>query len=610
MADAGYKLTVEGEKEFKKALSEINDQIKVSKTEIRALTEEYKLNDAGVGKLQDKQEALERTMEQQREKVKLVSEQYEKARAVYGDTDSSVLKLEESMNKAREELAKTTQQWEKNTEEIRKLEEQAESLMSTENELAKSIQEIDSELKVNESQLKLINTQYKNSENAAEGLEEKNKVLTDSMQKQQEKLEKLTKTLQKAEEEYGQQSKEVAEYRTQINETKTKIEEITQEIKENNDALEETGKTKLDGLSDGLSDILDKVGIELPDGIEEVIGGFDGATLAAGGIVTVIAGAIGKMTELRNETMEWADSLTTSSQMIGLTTEEYQALEYAATKLGVPMDVLLDAFKEINKKAGESHEILGEYVDGTKSLVGMTEEEAKAFNAAREEWNELGVALYDQHGNLKETRELFNEIIDAFSKMPDGAEKSKKMMDLFGDSAYRLNPIVSAGVDMLKQYEEEAYKMGVVLSENTVKGMDDMKNASETWSSRIEAAFRRVGVAWSQYGIEDIFSKSIFRDVLLKPFFNIGGEYTANVPSYATGTLNHPGGLALVGERGPELVRMPAGSQVIPNGEFSVGGSVVNQTVNVYVDHVQSMKEIERIAEGQRANIRMGYVRG
>jgi len=34
------------------------------------------------------------------------------------------------------------------------------------------------------------------------------------------------------------------------------------------------------------------------------------------------------------------------------------------------------------------------------------------------------------------------------------------------------------------------------------------------------------------------------------------------IPSYATGTSNHPGGLAMVGERGPELVNMPSGSSV------------------------------------------------
>jgi hypothetical protein len=38
--------------------------------------------------------------------------------------------------------------------------------------------------------------------------------------------------------------------------------------------------------------------------------------------------------------------------------------------------------------------------------------------------------------------------------------------------------------------------------------------------------------------------------------------------SYAAGTMSAKAGLALVGERGPELVRMPGGSQVIPNSQL------------------------------------------
>ncbi|MER9422593.1 hypothetical protein NKI88_09060 [Mesorhizobium sp. M0317] len=36
------------------------------------------------------------------------------------------------------------------------------------------------------------------------------------------------------------------------------------------------------------------------------------------------------------------------------------------------------------------------------------------------------------------------------------------------------------------------------------------------------------------------------------------------IPGYANGTNNHPGGLAIVGEKGPELLNLPRGSQVIP----------------------------------------------
>src|SRR6185312_14867889 len=40
-------------------------------------------------------------------------------------------------------------------------------------------------------------------------------------------------------------------------------------------------------------------------------------------------------------------------------------------------------------------------------------------------------------------------------------------------------------------------------------------------------------------------------------------QYPA-IPAYADGTDNHPGGPALVGERGPEIVHLPRGSKVSP----------------------------------------------
>ena len=53
------------------------------------------------------------------------------------------------------------------------------------------------------------------------------------------------------------------------------------------------------------------------------------------------------------------------------------------------------------------------------------------------------------------------------------------------------------------------------------------------------------------------------------------------MPAFANGTSYAPGGMALVGERGPELVNLPRGSQVIPNHKLgrSSGGS--NISVNV-----------------------------
>lgn len=55
----------------------------------------------------------------------------------------------------------------------------------------------------------------------------------------------------------------------------------------------------------------------------------------------------------------------------------------------------------------------------------------------------------------------------------------------------------------------------------------------------------------------------------------------SSIPGYAGGTGFHPGGLAMVGERGPELVNMPRGSSVTPNNKLSGGGNTYHISGNL-----------------------------
>jgi hypothetical protein len=56
-------------------------------------------------------------------------------------------------------------------------------------------------------------------------------------------------------------------------------------------------------------------------------------------------------------------------------------------------------------------------------------------------------------------------------------------------------------------------------------------------------------------------------------------NFAGNIPRFAKGTSSAPGGLALVGELGPELVNLPRGSQVIPNNELGGMGRQTNVQV-------------------------------
>lgn len=50
-----------------------------------------------------------------------------------------------------------------------------------------------------------------------------------------------------------------------------------------------------------------------------------------------------------------------------------------------------------------------------------------------------------------------------------------------------------------------------------------------------------------------------------------GSSSSSSMPGFAEGTDFAPGGASMVGERGPEMVNLPRGSQVIPNGQVPNG---------------------------------------
>ena len=82
---------------------------------------------------------------------------------------------------------------------------------------------------------------------------------------------------------------------------------------------------------------------------------------------------------------------------------------------------------------------------------------------------------------------------------------------------------------------------------------------------------------------------------------------------YASGTMYAPGGYSLVGERGPEIVELPRGSKVFPNGTVPAGfggGETVYETntYNVTIDasRVQEFEDIVRIAQSARVGMRRG----
>lgn len=113
---AGIKLGVEGEKQFKSAMNDINKLLKVSASEMTLLAAEYDKGDKSTEALTARQKALNSQLEKQKSAVDTYTKALENAKNAFGETDSRTLEWQQKLNKAKAEVINT----EKALEDINK----------------------------------------------------------------------------------------------------------------------------------------------------------------------------------------------------------------------------------------------------------------------------------------------------------------------------------------------------------------------------------------------------------------------------------------------------------------------------------------------------------
>ena len=143
-------------------------------------------------------------------------------------------------------------------------------------------------------------------------------------------------------------------------------------------------------------------------------------------------------------------------------------------------------------------------------------------------------------------------------KAAAGVKKVKSEVEGLSDAASSAS---DGFKDFFKSIANGSASAGEALSALAGKLLDDVLDQALTPVSNL------FGQIFSNLGSS--ISSSLF------------GGSTPKIPQYASGTNNHPGGLAIVGEEGPELVNMRRGAQVIPNGQFG-GGMMVSQSFVIH----------------------------
>lgn len=606
MADAGFRLTVEGEKEFKAALASIDQQIKINKAQIKLLTQEYNLNEDGMQTLTTKQSVLQSTYDEQAKKVAALDDKYKAMADTYGQTDKRVATLKVQMLDAATAMAKTEEEIKKNADAMNAYQAEVDGSGQTAKKLSESLELVDAKLEANKAEVDRIAQSYEKGNRSAKGYEARNKALAEQneqlnarMEQQREKIELLSKAMEKAADTYGENSIEVQKYKKQLAEAQTEIDKTSKTIADNT----KTMNSEANPLLDTFKDLTDQIGIKLPEGFDNVIGKFGkfgeiGAQL--GTAVTITKSIIGTISDASDS----FSNLKENAQMLGLDTTQYQKLQYALLQVGVSSEGLSEIMNPLYGKIKEADDVLGDYAKGMKNMGDATEDERKKVVEMMNTWSDYNVQLYDSQGNLRDIDEIFYDLIESFAETGSATERIARMQGIFGETAGKVNEIVENGGGLLRDYANRAEELGKVLNESTVQAMDNVNTALMKFKQNLEGAKNSIGallVGWMTGNF----------DIVGDAWDAIKGSIKGMFTGYADGTYNHPGGYALVGERGPEILRLPTGSQVYPTGvsqsmmQSARGGG---DTYNITIDakSVREFNDIVRIARSARQNGRMG----
>jgi hypothetical protein len=132
---------------------------------------------------------------------------------------------------------------------------------------------------------------------------------------------------------------------------------------------------------------------------------------------------------------------------------------------------------------------------GMKAFAKQIEETANETKKGATAFDDLGISVKDSHGKTKSMNDLIMEVADKFHTMADGAEKTADATKLFGRSAANIIPLLNQGSGAIKEMEDEAKKMGLVLTEDNIGAMQNYIQSQKKMEEAITGLKLQIGNA-------------------------------------------------------------------------------------------------------------------
>lgn len=324
--------------------------------------------------------------------------------------------------------------------------------------LDSALRQINTETRKLDKELKAVDKALKFNPTNVELWKQKQELLSQKIEETKEKLDLLKKAQAKMDAEgVDKNSEEYRRLQREIIETESKLKTFEGQLKK-------VGNVNLRAASEQFKEMGSKL---------------ESAGQAMQGISTAAAAVTAAIGALTIKSGIWADDLNTLSKQTGIETSELQKYAAAADLVDVSTETMAKSHVKLEKQMYAT----------TKGSKGISE----AFKT-------LGVEVTDSDGALRDSEDVFNDVISALGEMTNETERDALAQKIFGKSATELNSLIEDGGETYKNVSDTLKKYDLdFVDQEMLDNANAFNDSLDTIKTIGLVAFQQLGTQLAAY---------------------------------------------------------------------------------------------------------------
>lgn len=544
--------------------------------------------------------------------------------------------------------------------------------MVVENDRAfkEALSEVNAGLNVNKQQMQLVTEQTREMDDRQAALKKRYDAAKETLQSYRDKVEVLQKAYENSIQREGEGSKTTMQWRASLIAAQTEVAKQESLLKSMSSEMSRTSEGTR-SLADVINGLAGTLGISLPPAVQSAVDKLEGFSASGAAAITVVGGLTTALAKNTLELTKTADDLLTLSSQTGLSTDQLQEFEYASELVDVSTDTLQGslrkltsnmqkardgsgdaaaAFKTLKVHITDNHgalqdsrQIFLQTIDALGKVKNETERDALAMQIFGKSATDLNPLIEAGSERLAELAAQAHEVgyvmdadtLESLGALDDSLQKLNKQGDAVKRSfATALLPILQVFADVITSIPTPVLTAvisiaGIAAVIVTVgKAVKDLQGPVSAAKEMVREQMRLMDPLYIKIMMIVLAITALVAVVAVligkgndinRAMQGITNATTgtmrtanANVPKYATGTRSARSGVALVGENGPELVRLRGGEQIYSNQrtrQLLGGDTITIGSITIDAKNVREFNDIVAIAKNETASIRQGVSR-